>query len=95
MVVRRSQIKAKYIEIAQRLDIDDLSLEGWDVVNKRQRAIKYRMEYLDSLPSSLRAVANALPILEALPACIDAGCTTQEEAEEWWRSVIGKSFLDG
>lgn len=95
MVVRRSQTKAKYIDINQRLDFDDLSLEGWDIVNKRQRAIKYRMEWLDSLPPHIRAIANAIPVPNFIPACLDAGCKTQEEAEEWWRNTIGKSFLDG
>lgn len=94
MVVRRSQAKVKRIEINQRLDRDDLSLEGWDKVGQRQRRINNYYIWFDSLPKHLRALANALPIPDCLPACLDAGCKTQEEAEEWWRNTIGKSFLD-
>jgi hypothetical protein len=72
----------------------DESIEGWDVVNQRQARIKKMMAWHDSLPADLRQVANGLPVPhQDLLAAIDAGCTTQEEAEEWFRSIVGRTVL--
>ncbi len=57
-------------------------------------AIRRRMEWFDSLPPELREVMNGLPVSNLLPYAIEAGCSTQAEAEEWVRSVIGRSVVE-
>ncbi len=73
----------------------DSSIEGWDVVERRQARIKRMMAWHDSLPADLRQVANGLPLpMQDLLSAIEAGCTTQEETEEWWRSIVGRTVLE-
>ena len=85
--------------VVSSLAADDLSLEGWDVVLKRERAIKPRMAWVDSLPKELRVLANGIPTIGGpcghsdLMAAVEAGCKTQEDAEEWFRSIVGRTVL--
>jgi hypothetical protein len=61
---------------------------------QRQQAAQQRMAWHDRLPPALREIANGLPVAhQDLLAAIEAGCTTQEEAEEWFRSIVGRTVL--
>lgn len=74
--------------------VSDDWIEGEDKMLQRQRAAAQRMAWHDRLPADLRRVANGLPVPhQDLLAAIEAGCTTQEEAEEWFRSIVGRTVL--
>ncbi len=62
---------------------------------KRQLAAQQRMAWHDCLPRPLRDIAQGLPVAhQDLLYAVEAGCTTQEEAEEWFRSIVGRTVLD-
>jgi len=61
---------------------------------KVRRHAELVMAWHDRLPPELRAVANGLPVPhQDLLAALEAGCRTQEEAEEWFRSIVGRTVL--
>jgi hypothetical protein len=72
---------------------DDVAIEGWAKTRKRQQAARARMAVVDSMPKDIRAVLNGLPRPDWLLPAIEAGCETQDDAEEWVRSVVGRTVL--
>ncbi len=72
---------------------DDEWVGGADVMIHRQEVAIARMAEFDRLPPSARAVANGLPLPELVQPAIDYGCRTQLDAEEWLRSIVGRSVL--
>ena len=60
---------------------------------RRQAAATARMSIHDSLPPTVRAVANGLPLPDLILPALQSGCQTQEDAEEWLRRVVGQSVL--
>lgn len=68
-------------------------LEGEDKMRLRKAECEARMALIDNLPAPFRQVVNGLPLHEWLLPAIESGCTSQEDAEEWVRLVVGKDVL--